>query len=133
MKLKIKTVAVGAVLALTAFGTLTIPTAPAEAGARTGTWRYYGPHGYHRRPNLGGALAAGAIGGVALGALAASARPTYAHPAYGYPDSAPVTYQKRVVVKEVVEDDDEEECRVIVKRRYNDFGELVVKRIRICD
>ena len=131
MKLKIKTVAVGAMLALTAFGTLTIPTAPAEAGARTGTWRY-GPYGYHRRPNLGGALAAGAIGGVALGALAASARPTYAHPAYGYPASAPVTFQRREV-REVVVDDDEEECRVIVKKRYNDFGDLVIKRIRICD
>ena len=131
MKLKIKTVAVGAMLALATAGTLTIPTAAAEAGARTGTWRY-GPHGYHRRPNYGAALAAGAIGGLALGALAASARPTYAHPAYGYPASAPVTYQKRMVVKEVVEDD-EEECRVIVKRRYDEFGDLVVKRIRICD
>src|SRR5215210_1225616 len=117
MKLKIKTALVGAMLALASVGTVTIPTTPAEAGARTGTWRY-GPYGYHRRPNYAGALAAGAIGGVALGALAASARPTYAHPAYGYPASAPVTYQRRVV-REVVEDDDEEECRVIVKRRYN--------------
>ncbi|EIM30696.1 hypothetical protein [Microvirga lotononidis] len=28
--------------------------------------------------------------------------------------------------------DDMGECRVIAKRRYNRFGELLIKRIRIC-
>ncbi len=41
------------------------------------------------------------------------------YPGYGYPAYAPVT--------------EVEECRVIVKRRYDEFGDLVVKRIRICD
>ena len=40
--------------------------------------------------------------------------------------------QRQVAVRQFVEGDNEE-CRVIVKRRYNDFGELVVKRVRICD
>ncbi len=48
-----KTAAVSSMLALATVGTLTIPTAPAEAGYRAGAWRY----GYYRRPNYGGALA----------------------------------------------------------------------------
>ena len=45
---------------------------------------------------------------------------------------APV--RKHVVVRQFIHDDDDgEECRVIVKKRYNRFGELVVKRVQICD
>lgn len=88
-----------------------------------------------------GAIAAGVIGGLAAGALvgaaaSAHAAPIYGYPAYGYAYPPPVyharPHHRRVVVKEFVEDD-LEECRVIVKRRYNAFGDLVVKRIRICD
>jgi hypothetical protein len=86
-------------------GTL-LSSAPAQAGASTGTWRngmvagpygvgYYRGYGYrpagygyrparaYRRYNNGGALAAGLIGGLALGALAAA--PAYSYPAYSYP------------------------------------------------
>ena len=94
-----------------------------------------------------GAIAAGAL----IGAAASNAD---AAPAYGYPDDRygyngdgyryrPADhhfdegfqarpYAKRVVVRRFVEDD-VEACRVIVKRRYNAFGDLVIKRIRICD
>jgi hypothetical protein len=87
-------------------GTLLMTSAPAQAGASTGTWRngmvagpygvgYYRGYGYrparygyrparaYRRYNNGGALAAGLIGGLALGALAAA--PAYSYPAYSYP------------------------------------------------
>lgn len=39
---------------------------------------------------------------------------------------------RRIVERRVFEDDDEE-CRVIVRRRYNAFGDLVVRRTRVCD
>ena len=79
----------------------------------------------------GGAVAAGVVGGLAAGALiGAAASGAYAAPAYGY---RPVYYARPrpVVVREVV--DDVEECRVIVRRRYNAFGNVVVRRTRICD
>lgn len=33
----------------------------------------------------------------------------------------------------IVDEDDEEECRVVVQRRVNRFGETVVTRRRVCD
>ena len=90
----------------------------------------------------GGAIAAGVIGGLAAGALIgaasnAHAAPAYDHsyPAHGYeyrPAYYARPYHRPVVVKHFVEDE-VEECRVIVKRRFNAYGDLVVKRIRICD
>jgi hypothetical protein len=66
-------------------GSMVTMPATAQAGASTGTWKYYGgrgPYAYrHRGSNWGPAVAAGAVGGLALGALAA--RPAYG---YGYYD-----------------------------------------------
>ena len=70
----------------------------------------------------GGAFAAGMIGGLAAGSLIGASANAYAAPVYY---ARP--YRRRVVVEDV------EECRVIVKRRYNAYGDLVVRRIRICD
>ncbi|HYF55405.1 MAG TPA: hypothetical protein VEA41_14200 [Salinarimonas sp.] len=36
--------------------------------------------------------------------------------------------QRRVIVE-----DDEEECRVEVRRRVNQFGEVTTRRVRICE
>ena len=93
----------------------------------------------------GGAVAAGVIGGLAAGALigaaasSAHAAPVYSHsyPVHGYgygyrPAYYARSYHRPVVVRQIVEDD-VEECRVILKRRYNAYGDLVVKRIRVCD
>src|SRR3954466_11449940 len=57
MKLNTKSPAAGAVVALAILEPRTAPTAPAEAGWRSGTWRY----GPYRHPNHGRALAARAI------------------------------------------------------------------------
>ena len=101
-------------------------------------------------------LAAAAFGVLALGAAAPAqaqnvsfsfgfgghgAWPVYDHgyghhyrPSYSrfYHDGFYARSAYRPVVRRFVEDD-VEECRVIVKRRYNRFGELVVIRTRISD
>jgi hypothetical protein len=33
----------------------------------------------------------------------------------------------------IVEEDDEEECRIVVRRRTNQFGEVVTRRTRVCN
>lgn len=98
------------------------------------------------------ALAAAALGALMLGAAPAQAqdvrfsfgfgdvRPRYDHydRSYGY---RPTRYYHRSYDHDmrpyrrawVDDDDDVEECRTIVKRRYNRFGELVIKHVRICD
>lgn len=111
-----KKINVAAIAAATLAGTIMISTAPAEAQYRGYGRAYHGPaYGYRPyRRNYGGAVAAGVVGGLALGALAASsARPAYAAPTYVYED-APV-------------------CRTIVDRRVNGWGEVVVRRTRVCD
>ncbi len=109
----LKKAAALSVATATLAGSMLIATAPAEAQYRGYGRAYHGPAYGHRR-NYGGAIAAGAIGGLALGALAASAaRPAYAAPVTVYED-APV-------------------CRTIVDRRVNGWGELVVRRTRVCD
>jgi hypothetical protein len=112
----LKKAAALAVGTATLAGSMMIAPAPAEAQYRGYDRAYHGPaYGYrpHRR-NYGGAIAAGAIGGLALGALAASAaRPAYAAPVTVYED-APV-------------------CRTFVDRRVNGWGEVVVRRTRVCD
>ena len=124
MKLSVPAFGAAAALVLAAAAT------PASAGASTGCWRHLG---------CAGAPAYG------------YAPPAYApHAAYGYGHEHGYRgngyraarfydhglhdrpYPRRVLVKRIIEDD-EEECRVIVKRRYNHFGDLVVKRIRVCD
>ena len=38
--------------------------------------------------------------------------------------------ERRVIVEE---NDDEEECRIVVRRRTNQFGEVVTRRTRVCN
>jgi hypothetical protein len=97
MKSTLRCAAVAGAIALAGAGSLAITSSPAEAGWRTGTWRYYGGYGWGWRRHHGGAVAAGLIGGLVLGALAASAASAYPayyapYPAYAYPAYAPVTY-----------------------------------------
>ncbi|MBA1155298.1 hypothetical protein [Microvirga mediterraneensis] len=78
-----------------------------------GPRRYYGygyPYGYYRRPNYGGAVAAGVIGGLALGAAASAAANPYYAPGYYAP------------------------ARCVVERRrvVGPYGRVVVRRIRTC-
>ena len=68
----------------------------------------------------GSGFAAGMFGGLAAGALIGASTRAYAAPVY-YARPA-----RRVVVEDV-------ECRTIVKRRYNGFGDLVIRRVRVCD
>ncbi len=37
--------------------------------------------------------------------------------------------ERRVIVQE----DDEEECRIVVRRRVNQFGDVVTRRTRVCE
>jgi hypothetical protein len=52
-------------------------------------------------------------------------------PRVGIYDERPAVVERRVVRRSYVDDD--EDCRVIVKRRVNAYGETVVKRTRVCD
>jgi hypothetical protein len=101
-----------ATLALAAVGGVGVPTTSAEAGWRGGPWGYgpYARYGYYRRPNYGGAVAAGVVGGLALGALAAS-RPVYYGPTVVY---AP-------------------DCHFARRTYYDAWGNAVVRRVQICD
>jgi hypothetical protein len=126
---KVKGVALAGVAGLIlAAGGAAISTTPAEAGARTGTWKYYNPgyrggygyrsgygyrpyYGYRRGYNRGGAVAAGVATGLALGALGAAA----AAPAYGYYGGyAPACYWTR-------------------EGGYDAWGNYVVRRVQVCD
>ena len=133
--LKLKTLTMAGVAALTLGGGMLAATAPAEARP----WRYhrggfyggpgfyrphyrpafYGYHGYRRPYYGGGAVAAGLIGGLALGSIAAAssayASPYYvaapAYPAYGYGPTCTVTRTKFV----------------------DDWGRVVVRKTKVCD
>ena len=52
--------------------------------------------------------------------------PVYGRSAYGGPVHGRVVYHRPEV-------DDEDECRVVVKRRVNAWGDLVVRKTRVCD
>jgi hypothetical protein len=83
-----------------------------------GPRRYYGygyPYGYYRRPNYGGAIAAGVIGGLALGAIASAA----ANPYYGSGYYRPAYYAPP-------------RCVFERRRVVNPYGRVVVRRIRTC-
>ncbi len=41
--------------------------------------------------------------------------------------------ERRTQRRVIVEEDDEEECRVVVRRRVNQFGEVVTRRTRVCN
>jgi hypothetical protein len=129
--LKRKGLVLAGVAGLTlATGGLALSTTPAEAGARTGTWKYYNPGyrggyayrgGYGYRPHYGyrrgyggGAVAAGLATGLALGALgAAAAAPSYGYaPVYG--GYAPACYWTR-------------------QAGYDYWGNYVVRRVQVCD
>ncbi len=138
--------------AVLALGGALLASAPAEAGASTGTWRngmvagprgvgYYGgygygyrpagygyrPYGYYRRHNNGGAVAAGLIGGLALGALAA--QPAYSYPAYSYP-AYPVTSYPGYYGTGYYGGSS---CYTVRERIVDEWGEVVVRRTQICE
>jgi hypothetical protein len=135
-------------------GTL-LTSAPAQAGAGTGTWRngmvagpygvgYYRGYGYrparygyrparaYRRYNNGGAVAAGLIGGLALGALAAApaySYPAYSYPAYSYP-AYPATaypgYDGTGYYGGTV-------CYPVNRRFVDGWGRVFVRRTQVCE
>lgn len=134
MAINMKKTLVAGAAALTIGGGMVASSAPAQAQFFYGGGGYYGtavPVGYYGRPHYGygygyphryrsynrGAVAAGLVGGLALGAIAANA----ARPAYygGYPAYRAVSYAPG--------------CYVTRERRVNRFGELVVRRVRVCD
>jgi hypothetical protein len=79
------------------------------------SYRYGYPYGYYRRPNYGGAVAAGVIGGLALGAIASAA----ANPYYGPGYYRPAYYAPP-------------RCAFERRRVVNPYGRVVVRRIRTC-
>lgn len=119
----------GVVGLMLAGGSLAVSTVPAEAGARTGTWRYYNPgyayRPYYRHRNYGGAVAAGVVGGLALGALgAAAASPYYGSGYYGSGYYAPVygTYDPGYA-----------ECYWVRRRGWDAWGNPVIRRVQVCE
>jgi hypothetical protein len=66
----------------------------------------------------------GAVGGFAAGAAIAGSQPRY-HAAPVYGTYAPVR-ERHVIL-------DEPECRIVVKRSYNRYGERRTTRREICD
>lgn len=130
--------------AVLALGGALMASAPAQAGASTGTWRNgavatpygvaqprygygyrsagYGYRPYYRRhrSNVGGAVAAGVVGGLALGALAAS--PAYSYPAYparsGYYGAS---YY------------DAPSCYMVRRRVVDDWGRVFIRRTQVCE
>jgi hypothetical protein len=63
--------------------------------------------GWGRRGYYGGAVAAAAVGAFALGAIAASSYPAYAEPVYGG-------------------------CYIQKRKFVNAYGDLVIRRERVC-
>lgn len=142
----IKTLAAATLTALTLGGAMLSFATPAEAGRATGSWRGaggvrvpvvnyrggygggyrggYGGYGY-RRGYGGGAVAAGLVGGLALGALAGS---SYGYGGYGggyggygYPASygyAPAYGG---------------ECYVVPRRFVNQYGQVYVQQVQVCE
>jgi len=53
-------------------------------------------------------------------------------PRVGVYDERPAVVERRVV-RRSYDDDDVGDCRVIIKRRVNAYGETVVRRTRVCD
>ena len=102
------------VAALTAASILT--TAPASAQYRSGI-------------GVGGAAALGALGGLAIGGAIANSNNGYypGRPVYVAPPPPPVYVERprRVYV--------ESECYVQRRRYVDEFGDVMVRRVRVCD
>ncbi len=81
------------------------------------------------------------VAAISLAAVAAASTPASAQdirfgigpggPRVGVYDERPAVVERRVVRRSY--DDDDGDCRVIIKRRVNAYGETVVKRTRVCD
>jgi hypothetical protein len=56
-------------------------------------------------------------------------RPYYGRPNYGYERRQ--GYRPVYGARRIIQDDDD--CRIIVQRRINRFGEMVMRRTRVCD
>jgi hypothetical protein len=109
-------------------GGLGVSSTPAEAGARTGTWKYYNPgyrhrgYGYrpyayrphygYRRGYRGGAVAAGVATGLALGALGAAAASPYYYGGYPAYDGG---------------------CYWTRQGGYDAWGNYIVRRVQVCE
>ena len=135
-----------------------LTSVPAEAGARTGTWRngmvagprgvvYNGGYayrparygyrggGYYRRNN-GGVIAAGLIGGLALGALASApaySYPAYSYPAYSYPNypysAYPASYPGYYGNGYYAAP----ACYTVPRRFVDAWGRVFVRRTQVCE
>ncbi len=95
-------------LAALAVATLAAGFSAAAPGTAEAGWygkKHYHGYGYGYRPHYrGGAIAAGVVGGLALGAIAASAAPAY----YG-------------------------DCYLSRERVHDGFGNVYVRRVRVCE
>ena len=79
--------------------------------------------------------------GIALGSFAAPAnaqvqfefgidRPGYDGPRYRDHRG---DWDRRQFRGPVVRDDDDDDCRIVIRRRVNRYGEMVERRTRVCD
>ena len=113
----LKNFAVAALAALTLGGAALGTAAPAEASpykkglhlkaVPAGYHGHgYGYHGYGKHYGYGAPVAAGLIGGLALGAVAASASPVYVAAS---------------------------DCYTVRRRFVNAYGDVYVRRERVCD
>ncbi|MGO4677111.1 hypothetical protein AB4Z40_29880 [Bosea sp. 2YAB26] len=60
-------------------------------------------------------------------------RPGYDGPRYHEPRGYRPAGERRGFRGPAVLDDDDDDCRIVIKRRVNRYGELVERRMRICD
>jgi hypothetical protein len=60
-------------------------------------------------------------------------RPGYDGPRYDEPRGYRYAQERRGFRGPIVRDDDDDDCRIVIKRRVNRYGELVIRRMRICD
>jgi hypothetical protein len=79
---------------------------------------------------------------LSLGAILAAPAPAQAQvgiefgprgPRVGIADDRPYRPVIERRERRVIVDDDEENCRVVVRRSRNEFGDRVVRRTRVCD
>jgi hypothetical protein len=63
-------------------------------------------------------------------------RPAYSRPAYDGPVYGRSAYSAHAYGRPVYArpgGDDEDECRVIVKKRVNNWGDVIIRKTRVCD
>lgn len=60
-------------------------------------------------------------------------RPGYDGPRYHEPRGYRFAGERRGFQGPAVLDDDDDDCRIVIKRRVNRYGEVVERRMRICD